>query len=138
MDRIKFLSLIKDGAMKIHRFIKKRNTGCYICFEFKNTTLKPYKFSSIICDSCFNQWKYRSDTYPTCRCSIKSNFKCTNKRNISHVNIYTDYEDKLPRNFRPRSPSYSPPLISPLPYEQGHQGENSNIHYDLFNAFAGY
>ena len=135
MDRIRFL-LIKDSAIKIQRFVKKRNTKCYICFEFKNTILKPYKCSHIICDSCFNEWNYRSDTCPTCRCSIKNNFKCFNKRKIFHIN--TDYDDNVPRNFRPRSPTYSPPLASSPLNVLNDQDENNNIDYELYNTFVEY
>ena len=142
MDRGKFL-LIRDSVIKIQRFIKKKyNHKCNICFEFKKM-LTPYKCNHEICESCFNNWIYKASTCPTCRGDILDHFKISNfNLNNTQISLHADtLDESLPRNFRPRSPSISPPhefnnnnRFIPI----DHNLESSSIDFELFNTFIEY
>ena len=136
--------LYRFNAIKIQKFIKKNITKCDICFEFKKKFLKPYKCVHSICESCFSQWNYKCNTCPTCRGDILDNFN--NRKQFKLNNILVSSRNNfdyglVPRNFRPRSPIYSPPISisdenSFTPIRDNLPENNSNLDYDLLNAFV--
>lgn len=76
-QRISFL-IKKDAAKIIQRFYRKYKViECPCCFNsYGFTTYRKYFMCDHkICSDCFEQWRERSETCPSCRSGIRLNYR---------------------------------------------------------------